>query len=1022
MWEFDDKNYMARVLSPAERARAAGEPLPDYFTRYALPLDADDINDISKALKRVAMFWAQTKLHNPRFQHVLKLLGDEHPAATAILTDKAKRDAARKAAAAAVAERAARRFVKVEQVIALLAGKGYITPAELKLLLDEFVKPGELTEEEVLSRVKVPIKETPPEGPKAEPLPNHVWQQICNSLQLLKRPNLYAFLGVASPLSKDKLKAACEKASGVWLAKPPTDERASAEGLLANIQTYLVDGDPARYEASRLAEVKRELRTMVLLAAEDKRVTAQEYEAILKYAASRGYESAIAAQAVMELAAELGAVVESVKHEEEVACPNCRKGFSAASKPLNCDVCGANMWRDCPRCANRAPAMLVACGKCGLRFDDLEKLDGLVREAEKAIEENRLGDAIAKEREASGLWSEAPNLVSLRTKIRAREEELKRLRADVEKAFSQKRFYATGDPVRTLVARAAGYAFPDGKTAADLGALRDERLKRVEERIAAAKACESRGDVDGAAMAYEEALSIASDCADAERGLKRHPPAPAGAPKATLTPTGIRLDWGPSPSGGALKYTVVRKADGPPSGISDGAKVTPSPIAGRSCEDRNVAAGSTVHYAVFVERFGVQSPPACSDPVLCAAEVTGVRSTVGDRTVEFTWKEIAKNATMRACRRTDRPPKDAADGDPIVSVAGTKISETGLKNGQIYHYHISLEYRADDGGVVRTKGLGLSVTPDAPPVAVGELRTRAEGSGILLEWDKPAGGTVRIYRGANQGIKPATRVELTALAGLGIKLANRDVTRAVDPQPPPGISNYLAVSEGPEYAIAGAARLYVAQTDVSGVQGLDLGSEFQIHWQWPPETAFVAVGWSHDSYPEDPAGKGVTSRLVSRSDYETHNCFQFSDPEPKSYYFTIFAGVEANGQRLYSPGIRLDARKEFRTTTVSELSYTVEQGSFTRKSQVKVALQSSQLIRLLPDLVLLVNPTNLPRSATDGQPLLRIRNRGIGPKQTVDFTLEVNKRPTFVRMFFVDPARQGDFYLKHPPPDDLRIK
>jgi hypothetical protein len=232
----------------------------------------------------------------------------------------------------------------------------------------------------------------------------------------------------------------------------------------------------------------------------------------------------------------------------------------------------------------------------------------------------------------------------------------------------------------------------------------------------------------------------------------------------------------------------------------------------------------------------------------------------------------------------------------------------------------------------------------------------------------------------------------------------------------------LAVSEGPDYAIAGAARPYVAQTDVTGVEGLDLGTELQVRWNWPPETTFVAVGWSHDQYPEDPAGKSVASRLVLRSDYETKKCFEFSDPEPKPYYFTVFAGVEVNGQRLYGPGIRPDARKEFRTAGVSALSYTVEQGSWTRRSQVKVALQSSKLVRLLPDLVLIVNSANVPRSVTDGTLALRIRNRGIGPGQIIDFTIEVNKRPAYMRMFFVDPARHGDFYLKQPSAESLKIK
>ncbi|MDX6527825.1 MAG: hypothetical protein QOH41_115 [Blastocatellia bacterium] len=368
MWKFDEADYIKRVLSPAVDAFKSESRLPDCFERYDLPITVSDPKEIETAITTVHAYWNKSK-QNPRFGKLLSVLlaPKEQQDARRNLLDSEARKAVRELVEAERKKIREKRVAALDRSIEVIASKGYIGPGEFNDLVARFQRES-LTEDEIKSRVRVPIRESSLRSPISEGLPKRTREQIRSALAVLQKRDLYDFLGVERGGSKERLTESLRKRALEWRQKKSDFNLTAANLLLGLIKAYLIDGDPAKYDAALAYETLEVLRPEVRLAAGDKLITKAEFKQLLRVALSHGLARGTAAEYILTLAREYDAVVEWFIDEDVVHCANCLAQVRLQTKAESCTTCGEGLWANCPKCSARMPVDDPACSKCGFKM------------------------------------------------------------------------------------------------------------------------------------------------------------------------------------------------------------------------------------------------------------------------------------------------------------------------------------------------------------------------------------------------------------------------------------------------------------------------------------------------------------------------------------------------------------------------------------------------------------------------------------------------------------------------------
>ena len=354
VWTFDQDNYQKQVLVPAVEAfiKSGGTALPDVFERYALPLEASDPGEIQQALKSVTAFWNKTK-ENSKFGGLLKVLLAEDKEKARELSDQKARDALREIVKGERKKKQESRFAELDTVIKLGSSKGYLLPEEKNSLLATFTATG-LTPAEILSRIKVPVEERIVKPPE-EGLDSTTRKKIRGNLAVLKKPSLYAFLEITPKASKQELEDKYQALNTEWSKKKNDHNKIAANALLSTVKDKLLKEGLRKYEQALVWDaIDDQLRTQVEFAATDRRISREEFEALVNHGIKYGISRGQATEAILWLAHEKGAAVEHSERTATVICAGCY-----ASVPQNnnkCTSCGADLWMVCPSARLKIPS------------------------------------------------------------------------------------------------------------------------------------------------------------------------------------------------------------------------------------------------------------------------------------------------------------------------------------------------------------------------------------------------------------------------------------------------------------------------------------------------------------------------------------------------------------------------------------------------------------------------------------------------------------------------------------------
>lgn len=1019
--KLDLADYKTRVLTPGVLAFERDHRLPDLFARYDLSLDAANEVEIEERIRSVQAFWNKEK-SNTKFRALLEvLLSPAEALRSRALIEAKGRALARDAALAERKELSKLQYEELDRTLAMIAGKGHVTPDERALLIARFEKRG-LAGADIAARIRVPVRESRPLLPdEKDLLPTSVRKQIRSGLAILGKRDLYAFLDLAGPAGRTEIEAQWRRKDAEWNPRGADSYKAAAKQLLGIAKEHLLDGDPAKYERSRQWEVAEMLDREVEMAGADGTIDAEELRTLVELGGKHGLTAETAREFVQGLARRRKLAIAMPPSEPTVRCASCFSMQPARGRE-RCTVCGEALWIGCPNCEQRVAAADAACGACGFSVANHARVRLEVRIAQSALEDRRWSDALAATREVERLGWHAAELRALRVQVEAGLHALREARRSWDHEVHARRLFAARALLPRLLDAAAAHRFDDGKTAADLSVELDARLGEVRRLIAQAGDHERRGRFPDAVVAYQGALDIAGDAEEARLGMARCPPEPPSDVRAALAGNQVQVHWRRSPSAGALRYLVVRGLEEAP--LAPGAGVEIARTSDLVCRDGTATPGVYISYSVFSERAGALSAPAKSAGLLVALEVADLRIQAGHRIVRGSWTlDGGRSVRVRVWQREGRAPERAGDGVEVSLAGPLAFADQGVEDGKVYYYRVCVEYIAPSGKAVLTPGVVASAQPAASPLPVRHMELVPAPPRLAVRFTAPPQGIVNVYRGERPPPWPeGTAVPASALAPFGAPLPSPETGGALDSAPPRGRAFYFCATLGGDVAVIGACRALLSIPDVTEVAAETFGSVVLVRFRWPKDCTIARVCWRSDAPPagaEDPSAEG---RAVTRGEYEARGGFAIESPRKSPRHIAVFAGEGAAEQLAFSSGLGAGTRAEVRPSPL-RVRYSVRRPLLQKK--LVVTFTVDEVVGRLPDVVLAGRSDGMqPIPQNQGRILAVLGGASLGPEApaTLEVALSGVPLPLFIRAMFRDPSSSSLYQLVDPDPRHLEVR
>jgi len=1021
MWTFNPDKYQKEVLVPAfdEYKTTRGAVLPDIFERYSLPLDTSDPSVVQQATKAVFAFWNQN-IEHPKFGKLLRVLRDEHEKNVQQLVDNAARDALREIARSERKKRQEKRFDSLDKAVKVLSAKGYLSPQEKDTLVNKFKAVG-LTEQEILSRVNVPIQEKVMKPPE-QGLDPATRDKIRSNLDVLHKTNLYDFLEVRRGISRTELQSKHKDLCAEWAKRKNDNRKMSANALLGIVKnTLLAEGGLEKYEKALVWDViDNELGAQVEWASVDKRISREGFEALVDHGIKVGLSKEQASEAILWLAYEKGAVVELSDRKDTVICAKC---YANVAKQNNkCTSCGEDLWTVCPKCTTRLALSSTACGNCGLVTADRYRVNLLIRKSHFALEEKKLEEALRMAREAERIWGRADEVAAMLNRIELLIKQADAYRKDYDEAFQQKRLLAARDSLRMLFGLSRHYKGWDGRTPDELQRELELQFQKVETLFVEGRRYEDQKKLDEAIRIYQDILNIAVDFEDAQKRLKKYPPEPVSGVTATPYEGGVVIKWNESPSVGNLEYALIRCENRPPAVPSDGELVSRT-TANTFCDEK-VRPASFVWYGVCTERGGAYSSLVVSEGVLAIKEIEDFALEVGDACVHGSWKFDVAEGKVRALCGNESSLREGT-GREVPLTSPHTFTDDGLKNGETYTYRVFVEYKNPSGEILSTHGKFAGATPMVPPPAIERFDIVSENGELSFRWAPPSLGRVSIYRLAQ---KPewecGALISQAKLAKIGTPIQSKSDGSAIDSPPANGQVYYTPFTVAGEVVVVGQTKQFIAAEEVSGLRVEDFGSYLLLRWKWSGSFRAATVAWRHDHYPLDANDRQANKQTVTKYEYDATGGFRVPAPTNEPYKFTVFTVTERDGTLIHSAGLNKGCSVEIRTRPTVKINYSVKAKGWLRKSFV-VSLTGEDPVADLPELLVIAKPGETqPLELDDGRLVARIQNAALNPPLPFEYEFKVPglKRPFFLRLFFAVPDAYDTYKLSDPPPKQLKVK
>ena len=462
-------------------------------------------------------------------------------------------------------------------------------------------------------------------------------------------------------------------------------------------------------------------------------------------------------------------------------------------------------------------------------------------------------------------------------------------------------------------------------------------------------------------------------------GLARTPPDPPTVMDAQVLGDRIRLLWTPPPPDGCgpLTFVVVRKRNGVLAHPGDGTRI--AEVNAPEFDDRDVAPGETVGYAVLSKRGEAESIAAISlGPFVFLADVKGVHIAARETEVALTWRPPPGVAEVRVVRKRGVPPSGPRDGERLAA-AVDHLLDRGLDADQVYHYAIYAIYKMPDGRLFPSPGVAAVARTGAP---------------IATFFDSPIAE-------ADAGL-PADPSELRATragGGLGSSAGAGGVRVTLRWRWAPEVTATLIVArqgsppEGPNDTLAMAA--IVPRAD------------YERHQFW---TLVLPIA------PQRNAA------LPGRSANGSETNGEPVSPEGGPWHIRVYSVTESDGHRVFSPGMEPSAATILPGPHPEVTVSYVLKRPWLPGAPWSLTFRTEPAGASTPPLVVVAHPRAVPLSVDDGEIIARVPAARDGVRVPIVGRVRLNGHGVRV---FPDPSVPPDTLVpirfRHPETGSTRV-
>lgn len=930
---------------------------PNFYILLELDPSVRDGAAIEAALRAKQVAWGQERNHPSKGLQAKQNL-EMLPSMREVLLDPARRDAEAEAAVIIRREREREAAEKLDKAIALLAVEGFILEKEVAELVKRFK---DFPEAEIRRRIKVPIRrEEQAATPAVKPtLDRAALKSITENLVILKKKDLYDFLGLPRTASRQALLDRSRELNSQALSNNNKTAEVGAQQVLSGfgLSLFKEDADRQKYDNSIDQQGLVDLEKDIDLAGLGGSIPAQRMEELLRLARERGIAIEEARTYIVAYASRKKWSVQVPQAVQAARLLRCVCGVLNPEQAAACGACGEPLKLECPKCRTVNPSENRACTKCGFAVGDAPLVRRLIRDADLALADGHVKQAMQLVQKAKVYWPDSPEVRDRLARLAQKQAEEQQAHQKLTAALAARRF-VEAQSLLTAWKRLA----PDHPDQAGIEQQITRALRSAREHVARAQALQQAGKSDDAIDAYGEALRECQDLAEAREGLARCPPDPPREVKAVAGPRAVTVSWQPGPSRRPIIYRVLRRAESQAAGAREGELVGETP--GDSLPDSSAEPGVAYTYLVYAVSEGQPSrQPARYGPVLALGEVGDLKARAADKQVSLSWKppgRVKRIEVRRALGEAPPAPHEAKaqglpPGELLATPSLSALEDNGLENERTYGYRVCCVFVGPDGKEVTTAGEVTTATPSAPPPLLRDLEA-THGQGLRLAWKGAASAKPLVLRAKALPKLPAGQLlNLVELERLGTRLTRVAAAEAVDPAPSVKEPFYLLFSTNRMHATYCGRAQFVELTELSARVEPE---RVLLEWAWPPNCRAVRIS---RGCQDDPArgktiareGDAPRGRLELPTEKLSHGTHQF-------HVRCLLPSEEK--MRAAGEGHTATFRVEKRV----RLSWSLERG---RKGSTLVVRAEGGLGGLTR-LKLMGKINRLPESADDGRPLV----------------------------------------------------
>lgn len=685
----------------------------------------------------------------------------------------------------------------------------------------------------------------------------------------------------------------------------------------------------------------------------------------------------------------------------KVACGHCFTMVDTSHGERKCSNCGSDLFIKCPKCKKEVLASLAACGHCGFRLKDVQKVEFLTKTAQAAIANMEFDKARSNLAKAERLLSGFDKITTLKAELAKQESIFSAELSQLESLVSEKRFYTACGILHDLQKK--------------VPAARIDRAVSIEKAVHEAeklyKKAVGETSEDKLIELCTQLTRVCPDYPGVEALLIRYRPKPVSNIRITCNTSNCSnvIVWEKSSSAGEISYTILRKENTAAAAIDDtGAEEIGNAGIGRFVDTKPLP-GITYYYSIYAMRAGVASVPAFESAVNLA-EISITKKEEGDGYVRMEWRPLGRNAGVEVYRCEDRCPERPGDGVKI-EAAGNYFQDDTVENDKRYGYLLTAVYKLDEKEYT-TSGVKEMLIASSAPEPVEDLKISfVEADVFEAVWTYSGKEKIALYcTDSRCSLKYGDIVDINKVTTLL--------------KPVEGISNVpgccrFRIRDNKKYLIIPVTVKY--NTAVIGEQALAakieqikvekaelINSDLLISLKWPGDAVSVLVIYGEDGYAknlEDRKGKSV--RSIPKKQFLEDTGLYIKNIERKDYYITLYSANKLNGELVYSDGTQL----LFLNKPKTDIQYSVRLKGFINK-QAEVEFTSEAKAFMLPDVDIIAKQGGVPVYVTSGMVVEHIDEQHVTGSYKLTIPVSSLPQDSHIKAFFTDDHDYDRFNLR----------